>query len=377
MIYDVGIIGVGTMGSMAAWQLALQGKSVIGFEQFGIGHDRSAAGGESRLFRTAYKEGPQYVPLLIESKKLWRQLEQETNTRLLTLNGGLTIGNPNDDVIKNVCKSVKDFELEHEILEFDQASKRYPQHRLLKDEIMILDKNAGYIRPELAIVSAVTRAKQLGAEIHSYCTVEAIEKNGDKIKLTANGKQYVVDKLLITAGPWVTNFIPSFRSFVSARKIILTWFPAMDIEQFQADRFPVFTRTTEGTRLFGAPTLENTMVKVGVSNAVNIVEDADHLNRTVELHEFEESLSIINKYFNGLNADPIRASAYMDAYTSDDHSIIGSVPDLPNAYVFGGFSGHGFKMAPALGKLAASMLSEQPIDFTIEQLSPKRFTATD
>ncbi|MGM0900445.1 MAG: N-methyl-L-tryptophan oxidase [Bacillota bacterium] len=374
MTYDVGIIGIGTMGAMAAWQLARKGMSVIGFEQFGIGHDRSAAGGESRLFRTAYKEGAQYVPLLQEAKRLWRQLEGESGMTLLTLTGGLTIGHPDDDVIKNVKKSIVDYQLDCELLDFEQAVKRYPQHRLLKDEMMIFDREAGYIRPEIAVVAAASRSRQLGAEIHSYSPVDRIEPYGTKIKMTANGKSYIVEKLLITAGPWVNKFIPSFQPFITAKKIILTWFPAEDIRQFQAEQFPVFTRTTAGTRFFGAPTLENTMVKVGVSHAVSIVNDVDRLNRTVELHELEECLALINQYFNGLYPDPIRANAYMDAYTSDDHSIIGTVPDLGNAYIFGGFSGHGFKMAPALGKLAADLLSEESIDFNIDQLSPARFT---
>ena len=53
---EVGIIGVGTMGSMAAWHLAKRDISVIGFEQFGIGHDRSAAGGESQIGRASCRE---------------------------------------------------------------------------------------------------------------------------------------------------------------------------------------------------------------------------------------------------------------------------------------------------------------------------------
>jgi sarcosine oxidase len=375
MTYDVGIIGIGTMGSMAAWQLARKGMSVIGFEQFGIGHDRSAAGGESRLFRTAYKEGAQYVPLLQEAKKLWRQLEEESGMNLLTLTGGLTIGSPDEDVIINVQKSIKDYQLDCELLDYQEARKRYPQHRLLKDEMMIFDKEAGFIRPELAVVAASSRAKQLGAIIHSYSTVERIEQSGTKIRVTANGQTYVVEKLLITVGPWVTKFIPSFGPFISAKKIILTWFPADDIREFYGDRFPVFTRTSEGIRFFGAPTVDHSMVKVGVSLPVSTVGDADHLSRTVAISELEKSRELISKYFNGLKPDPTRASAYMDAYTADDHAVIGEVPYLVNGFVFGGFSGHGFKMAPALGKLAASLLAGETHDFTIDQLSPGRFSA--
>lgn len=44
----VAVIGLGTVGSMALWQLSKQSDvEVSGFEQFGIGHDRSAVGGIS------------------------------------------------------------------------------------------------------------------------------------------------------------------------------------------------------------------------------------------------------------------------------------------------------------------------------------------
>src|SRR5699024_8416094 len=199
---DVAIVGVGTMGSMAAWQLAKADISVIGFEQFGIGNDRTAAGGESRLFRTAYMEGKEYVPLLFEAKNLWRQLEAETNRELLTLNGGLTIGDPDTDVMKSLLKSIYEFELDHEILQGKEATERFPQHRLFSEDIMVLDKNAGFLRPELAVVSAVERAESLGANIKRYTTVQGVHPDKDGVTIIANDKEYHVGKVLITTGAW-------------------------------------------------------------------------------------------------------------------------------------------------------------------------------
>ena len=123
---DVGIVGVGSMGSMAAWQLAARGAKVIGFEQFAPGHDRSAHGGESRIFRTAYLEGPAYVPLLQEAQRLWRQLERETGQQLLTLNGGLMIAPRATDFLRNVAACIERFDLPHAVLEPEETARRYP-----------------------------------------------------------------------------------------------------------------------------------------------------------------------------------------------------------------------------------------------------------
>ncbi|TWT25779.1 N-methyl-L-tryptophan oxidase [Planomicrobium sp. CPCC 101110] len=371
-MWDVGIIGIGTMGSMAAWQLSSKGKSVIGFEQFGIGHDRSAAGGESRLFRTAYKEGPEYVPILKRSQELWRQLEKETSSYLLHLNGGLTIGQPEEETVKNSLKAVTDFSIEHEILDYVSASKRYPQHRLSKDEIMVLDKEAGYIRPELAVVTAATRAEDLGAEILRYTTVEKIEPKNDHVAVTAKGQTYKVRKLLITAGPWAKNFLPAFQPYLPVKRIFLTWFPAKDIELFGPKNFPVFTRRTEGYRFFGAPTLEGSMIKIGTSKPGSEVASPDQL-APISLEELADSSVIVQKYFRGVRADPVRADVYMDAFTPDNQSIVGKVPDMPNTYTLSGFSGHGFKMAPAFGELAANLIMEKQSDFQTETLNPERY----
>ena len=48
---DVVVIGVGSVGSMASWQLATRGLRVIGIDRFPIPGPFSAYAGESRVFR--------------------------------------------------------------------------------------------------------------------------------------------------------------------------------------------------------------------------------------------------------------------------------------------------------------------------------------
>src|SRR6478672_3451329 len=92
--YDVIVLGLGGMGSAAAYQLALRGKRVLGLEQFTPAHDRGSSHGHSRVIRQAYFEDPAYVPLLLRAYELWRQIERETDATVLTVTGGLMIGPP-------------------------------------------------------------------------------------------------------------------------------------------------------------------------------------------------------------------------------------------------------------------------------------------
>ena len=53
---DVAIIGIGSVGSMASWQLAPRGVRVIGIDRFSVPGPFSAYAGESRVSRTVYAE---------------------------------------------------------------------------------------------------------------------------------------------------------------------------------------------------------------------------------------------------------------------------------------------------------------------------------
>jgi sarcosine oxidase len=69
----------------------------------------------------------------------------------------------------------------------------------------------------------------------------------------------------------------------------------------------------------------------------------------------------------GLHPDPIRLSVYMEGYTESSRPLVGPLPGHDNVVLLAGFSGHGFKLSPAMGDIAADLAldgaSPQPIDF--------------
>src|SRR5436190_1833378 len=67
---DVMVIGLGGMGTAAAWRLAQRGAKVLGLERYGIGHDRGSSHGHTRIIRQAYYEHPAgflYVDRCVEA----------------------------------------------------------------------------------------------------------------------------------------------------------------------------------------------------------------------------------------------------------------------------------------------------------------------
>src|ERR671916_1049696 len=90
-VFDTIVIGLGGMGSAAAYHLAQRGRRVLGLERFGPAHAQGSSHGRSRIIRQAYFEGASYVPLLLRAYELWEQLEKEPGQELMTLTGGLMI----------------------------------------------------------------------------------------------------------------------------------------------------------------------------------------------------------------------------------------------------------------------------------------------
>ncbi len=78
---DVIVIGLGAVGSAAAYRLAKLGKRVVGFDRHAPPHRMGSSHGETRITRLAIGEGTEYTPLAMRSHVLWRELERETDAR--------------------------------------------------------------------------------------------------------------------------------------------------------------------------------------------------------------------------------------------------------------------------------------------------------
>jgi sarcosine oxidase len=202
---EVAVIGVGSTGSMALWQLARRGISVLGFEQFTPGHDRGAAGGESRVFRIAYHEGTHYVPLLLAARDAWGQLEETAHAELLDRCGYIEIAKSDDEGFARSMASLAEHGLAHEVLAAESARDRFPQHRIRDDDVALLDPLGGTLRPEYSVVRATVLAEALGARVLRHTPVESIEPGPDGVAVRAASRNWRFRRAVITVGSWASR----------------------------------------------------------------------------------------------------------------------------------------------------------------------------
>lgn len=373
---DVAVIGVGTMGAMTLWQLARRGVRAIGVERFNPGHDRSGAGGESRLFRTAYLEGSHYVPLLRAARTRWRELEAETGRDLLTLNGGLMIGGADTRFLDNVRASIADHDIAHEELDAADMRRRFPQHRLRDGEVAVLDHESGFVLPELAVTLAADAAERHGATVVRHERVTRVEPDADGVTVVLGDRSIRVRTAVVAAGAWTNTLLPGYTPRLDVQRLIMTWFPVRDPDRFGAGDFPIFIRQTGDYDISGWPCLDGASVKVAVNHGWDHVADPDALDRDVDDRLTAHIRAAVAELLPDLYPEPVRIGVYMDGYTADKDAFVGPVPGLSNVIVLGGFSGHGFKMSPAIGAAAADLVTDGGTALPIAHLDPARFPHT-
>ena len=142
---------------------------------------------------------------------------------------------------------------------------------------------------------------------------------------------------------------------------------------YAPDAFPIFIRDAEDVHIFGIPTLDGGSVKVAPHSTYGDLADADDLDRNVAARELRSINATVEELLPGLVPTPVRVAAYMDAYTTDGHALVGPMPGVDNVWLLGGFSGHGFKMAPAFGQVAADLVTLGKTSLPIDHLDPTRF----
>ena len=370
----VAVIGLGSVGSMATWRLSARGAEVVGFEQFALGHGCGAHGGESRAFRTAYFEDPAYVPMIRRAHLLWRELEQSTDgVPLLTLSGLLMLGDTTSAEQSNVMEAIEQFGVRAEPIPLDKARKRWPHHPWRDVDWVIFDREAGYIRPELAVWHAARQAEALGARLRTHTAVTSLDVEDDGAWIGTPGHREHFDHVVVTTGPWAAKLLGGLAPHLEVRRLLSAWFSAVQPDNFRPDRFPPFARMA-APRCYGLPALDVGGLKLGLLGAANqVVNDPDRPDRSVQIEEVQAFRDVVKECFPGLHPDPRRVTAYMDAYTADGHGLVGPLAGTTCVTVVIGLSGHGFKLAPALGDIAAdySLTGESTLNLAL--LDPNRF----
>lgn len=372
---DVAVVGIGGIGSMALWRLAGSGVAVHGYEQHGIGHDRGASSGQNRRFSVQSQGDPAFTPLAVQARSLWAELESEAGSRLLETCGGIIVGPADEPRLRRAEESARLHDLPHEVLDAGPARERYPQHVLQDGEQVLVDPFGGFLRPERAVLAAVSRARALGAVVHERTRVLAIEEQrSDVLIRTADGVRSY-RRVVVATGAWARRLLPHLEPYVLPRRLVQAWYAPDDAREFGPDRFPVFERLGRALA-YGFPSVDCATIKIGIRLGEHpVVQDLDTPHHTISPALLDTYASIVPTILRSLHPYPVATALGFEGYVTDGRALLG--PSSPGSRVVlaVGFSGSGFKFAPAMGDAAARYALGEPSVPAVAMLTPERAIA--
>jgi sarcosine oxidase len=353
--YDVIVLGLGALGSAAAYWLAKRGARVLGLEQFEFGHARGSSHDWSRIIRLSYFS-PDYVRLAKEAYAAWESLEHDVGERVVFRTGGLDVG-PRDGAIplSNYAESMRACAVPFEELDAADIRKRWPVWQIGDDVRGLFQPDGGIVAADRATNLLRSTATAFGAVLREHAPVTALRANDGEIDVEAGGERYRAGRLVITAGPWTDRVLAYFgvRIPFEVTKEQVMYFKASDLQGFAFGRFPIWI-WMDDPAFYGFPVF-------GETGAVKITQDTGGKSVDPDTRSFEEDPDItarvtgfIERYLPGALGPVQRLKTCLYALTPDRDFIIDALPEHPNVSVGVG-AGHGFKFACVIGRIFSDL----------------------
>jgi sarcosine oxidase len=355
---DVIVVGLGAMGSAAAWTLAARGVRVLGLDRYQPPHRHGSHHGESRIIRKAYYEHPGYVPMLERAFAAWRELEARAHATLLRRTGGLMIGLPAGQLVPGVLASARAHRLPHEVLSSDALAARYPQFRLDPAMIAVWEEDIGILYPEACVRAFLEGAGAANAELRYGEAAQEWTCRPEGVQVSTAQGRYSAGTLVLTAGAGMGELVAELRAHLSVERQVLAHFaPAGDAAALSLGRFPIFClEEAKGAFYYGFPDLGAGCKVARHHGDADIADIRAFMERRLPQANGALRASDVCLYTN----------------TPDFHFVVDRHPRHDEVIVASVCSGHGFKFAPVMGGIVADLVQGRKPAFDLSMFRMAR-----
>jgi len=367
------VVGLGAHGSSTAYQLAKQGASVIGIDQYHPPHSMGSSHGPSRILRMAYKEGPDYVPLLRRSFDLWNDLNDSFPEPSFQVTGGLFMGQPTGRAMTGMQAASRAQNVDIQTMTPEEVRERYPSFLIPDDWEAIWDPNSGAIFPEVAVAAHLHLAERAGADLRFNEQVEGWSSTTTGVTVRTSHGSYEADALVLTSGVWMPGMLGDLTLPLEIERVSL-WMlePRANHVFFRAgnfpnasfeigEKYPLYMQADFGTGVKIALDHHGTPTTVDTVNRKTTKEDHDKI--------FEQ----IRRFIPDLDGKILDSAVCMYTNTPDLNFVVDKHPSHDNVIIGSACSGHGFKFAPVMGEILSDLTITGESQFDLGMFSATRF----
>lgn len=360
MNWDAIIIGLGGVGSAAAYHLARAGQRVLGIDQYPAVHAYGSSHGKTRIIRQAYFEHSDYVPLLRRAYTLWDELSELAGDQLFHRTGLVEMGPADGVVIPGVLRSAREHSLELEEISAFELNRRWPLLAAPAHMHAVFERNAGFLRVEACVAAHLRLASQAGATLlhNTNCAGWRIE--GAEVVVSTRSEKFRASRLILAAGAWSTQLLHNIGVPLKVVRKHQYWYYPTSAGFHQGDQFPCFFHETPAGYFYGFPANDEAGVKVARhSGGTAIVAPTKHHPTDDQDRTLVETFTA--EYLPQLGRRLQNQAGCYYTLTPDEHFVVDLHPQHSQVVVVAGLSGHGFKFTSVLGELASQLaMNGQP-----------------
>lgn len=348
---DIAIIGGGTMGLATAVALAHSTtKQVRVFDADHPPHDTGSHHGHSRLVRVAYGEGRDYVPLAQAALHGWQAINRIADKPVLIPTGVVNIGSRDSSFLAEVEASAHSFDLTTESLAHSDICGRWPGWSLDPSFRGCFEPRAG-----IALTDRLFRyARSVIDDSSNVVTVDhtpivSISRtNGRYVLQSSAGHQWRANRTLVAAGRATRTLLQPLGIDLPIQRVrkVFAWFD--HAPRYHAPDWPGFSYCGPLGDYYGFPAIDGHGVKIGRHDGGQHVTD-DAVLAPFGSHPTDSNdlRRLIDQHLPGVGS--LRRGGVCEYLRTPDEDFILDEP-LEGLFVAVGFSGHGFKFAPAIGE---------------------------
>jgi glycine/D-amino acid oxidase-like deaminating enzyme len=355
--FDVIIIGGGIMGCSTALELSNRGLKVAIFEKKNIGEGPT---GESSAIIRQHYSNELTARMALYSLRVFQDFSERIGGESgFTQAGFIVIVEEKDreGLEQNILLQQK-LGIKTEMLPAEELQLLMPA--VAKDDLiaMAYEEESGYADPYLTVNAFANAAKRAGARIYQNTEVRAIHHRGMKVSgIEANGEVFQSEIILNAAGAW-GNIVAQMAGAVvpvNSCRVQVAFFRRPD---GHSKPHPVVADFINAT-YFRSETGGLTLVGLIDPSEAHAVVNPDRFKRYLD-DEFvlEAGERLVRRYPPMERSESTGGYASLYAITPDWHPVIDEIIEGSGFYICSGFSGHGFKLGPAVGVLAADMLTD-------------------
>jgi glycine/D-amino acid oxidase-like deaminating enzyme len=181
-------------------------------------------------------------------------------------------------------------------------------------------------------------------------------------------------RAVVASGPWTRRLLPEVSNLLGTTRQEVYYFEpegAANGQGFAVGDFPIFFATDTG--FYGFPIHHAGAMKIA-NHDKGVPVEPDNVTEATSLEGVNECREFFAEFIPGLAGARLKESRVcMYNNTPDDDFIIDWHPELENVLIVTGFSGHGFKFGPLVGRMAAELLLSGNTSYGIDRFRLSRF----